>query len=398
MASKVQIKMLGGFHVFVDDVVVDDQIAKTKKGCHLLQYLVLQHGRPVPCIDLYEALWPNDESSNPESALKTLISRTRNILGSISEELGKCIETRRGSYRFDVDLPIQVDVYEFETLAAELMTADVLTEQNCDSFRRLQSLYVDDLLAQSSDENWVVVRSVDLHNRYISIVHRFLDMYKAEENYDEVIRIARLALDVDAFDDRLNLDLMDALVRVRRSNESLMQYKHTSNIYYRFLGLRPPERIREFYKQIVNKNAEMEIDIDKIRCDLSDAESGKGAFVCEYSVFKDIYNLLERSLDRLGLTMFIVLCRVSTADGQDMEPMVMDDVMKKLLCIMRNNLRRGETISRFDASQYALLLTTVNFDTCKMVMERIRRAFYSDMSNSNIMLSYRMGPIDGKTI
>ena len=56
MAGKIQINMLGGFHVFVDDVVVDDQIAKTKKGCLLLQYLILQRGNPVPCVDLYEAL------------------------------------------------------------------------------------------------------------------------------------------------------------------------------------------------------------------------------------------------------------------------------------------------------------------------------------------------------
>ncbi|MDO4356246.1 MAG: BTAD domain-containing putative transcriptional regulator [Clostridia bacterium] len=398
MAAKVQINMLGGFHVFVDNVIVDDLIAKTKKGCHLLQYLILQHGNPVPCIDLYEVLWPNDESSNPESALKTLISRTRNILSSISEELGKCIGTRRGSYRFDVNLPIQIDVYEFEALAAKLQVAEELTEENCIAFHRLQSLYSGDLLAQSSDENWVVVRSVDMHSRYIEIIHRFLDLFKAEGNYEEVIRIARQALDVDAFDERLNLDLMDALVRTKRSNESLMQYKHASNIYYRFLGLRPPEGIREFYKQIVNKDVELEMDIDKIRSDLSDSESGKGAFVCEYSVFKDIYKLLERSLERLGLTIFLVLCRVSTADGQDIEPMIMDDVMKRLLDIMRGNLRRGDTISQFGASQYALLLTTVNYDTCKMIMERIRRAFYSEMANSNIMFCYRMGPIDGKTI
>ena len=35
MAVKVQIKMLGGFHVF-DGVVCDDKICKTKKGSMLL--------------------------------------------------------------------------------------------------------------------------------------------------------------------------------------------------------------------------------------------------------------------------------------------------------------------------------------------------------------------------
>ncbi|NLF26286.1 MAG: SARP family transcriptional regulator, partial [Clostridiales bacterium] len=69
MAEKVQIKMLGGFHLFVDGEVRDDKICKTKKGSLLLQYLILQRGKSVPCVELYEALWPNDESSNPENAL-----------------------------------------------------------------------------------------------------------------------------------------------------------------------------------------------------------------------------------------------------------------------------------------------------------------------------------------
>ena len=81
MAVKVQIKMLGGFHVFADGVVCDEKICKTKKGSMLLQYLILQRGKSVPCIELYEALWPNDESSNPENALKTLVSRTRSQQG-----------------------------------------------------------------------------------------------------------------------------------------------------------------------------------------------------------------------------------------------------------------------------------------------------------------------------
>ena len=40
------------------------------------------------------------------------------------------------------------------------------------------------------------------------------------------------------------------------------------------------------------------------------------------------------------------------------------------------NLRKGDTITHFSASQYALLLPLVNHDTGKMVLERVKRAFY----------------------
>ena len=80
MEQQIQISMLGRFAILVDGVDLVAQLSKSKKGLCLLQYLILQEGMPVPNQQLYEVLWPSEASSNPESALKTLISRLRSIL------------------------------------------------------------------------------------------------------------------------------------------------------------------------------------------------------------------------------------------------------------------------------------------------------------------------------
>lgn len=397
MPVKVQIKMLGGFHVFADGVVCDEKICKTKKGSMLLQYLILQRGKSVPCIELYEALWPNDESSNPENALKTLVSRTRSLLSAISKELPSCIGTNRGSYRFNTIENCEVDVYEFERLCEELYGVDTLDAASRAKFTRLLSIYTGDLLPYGAGETWVVPRSVDLHNRYMKIVFKYIELLQAAEDYDEIIRASRVALDIDAFEERLHLCLMDALVKSGRNNESLQQYKHATHMYYRYLGSQPPEGIQEFYKQIITASNELEMNIDIIRKELAESNGVSGAFMCEYAVFKDIYNLQVRSMERLGLTMFLVLMKVDRVDGKIMEPLKLDDVMRRLARVLKSNLRKGDIITQFSPSQYALLLPTVNYDTCKMVMERIRRAFYREQANSNIMLTYRLGPIGEKT-
>ena len=120
------------------------------------------------------------------------------------------------------------------------------------------------------------------------------------------------------------------------------------------------------------------------------------AFILKANPMIDIYNLQIRSMERLGLTMFIVLMKIDRVDGRALEPLKMDDVMKRLLRVLSSNLRKGDIITQFSPSQYALLLPTVNYDTCKMVVERIRRAFYKEQANSNIMLTYRLGPISDK--
>ena len=83
-------------------------------------------------------------------------------------------------------------------------------------------------------------------------------------------------------------------------------------------------------------------------------------------------------------------------DGKPMKPLKLDDVMKGLLHVLTANLRKGDTITQFSPTQYALLLPTVNYETGKLVMERLKRKFYQAYPNSNYMLTYRLGPISDK--
>ena len=67
--------------------------------------------------------------------------------------------------------------------------------------------------------------------------------------------------------------------------------------------------------------------------------------------------------------------------------------MEVLTEILRGNLRKGDTITRFNTTIMALLLPTVNYATGRMVMERIKRLFYKKFPNSNMVFNYRIGPL-----
>ena len=61
--------------------------------------------------------------------------------------------------------------------------------------------------------------------------------------------------------------------------------------------------------------------------------------------------------------------------------------------ILRKNLRKGDTITRFSPDIFAMLLPTVNYSTGGLVMERIKASFYRYFPNSNIAFNYRVGPL-----
>lgn len=393
MGEQVRICMLGGFHISCDGRSADDAVAKSRKGMALLQYLVLQHGESVPVFRLIEALWANESSSNPESALKTLVSRLRVILSQVSPALSRCIRTDHGSYRWVTEPGVTVDLYEFEALEKRLSGCERLDEENKAAFRQAMELYTGNLLHGSTQEEWIMGRATALHDDYLRLVYCYLALLGAEKNYSEIIDVCRAALDVDAFDEQLHLQLMNALVKTNRNNEALMQYKHVTNLHFRYLGVQPPEGIQEFYKQIVQAGTTLDMNLDTIREELQEYGEVSGAFVCEYAVFKEIYNLQMRNLERLGSTMFIALLMVSGMDAKPMSPLKLNDVMKGLLEVLRCNLRKGDTITQFSPTQYALLLPMVNCNSGKAVMERLKRRFYQKYPNSNYMLTYRIGPL-----
>ena len=139
------------------------------------------------------------------------------------------------------------------------------------------------------------------------------------------------------------------------------------------------------------------MNLDTVREELQEFGEVHGAFECEYAVVREIYNLQMRNLQRLGSSMFIAMVMISSMDGEPMDPLKLDDIMKGLGEVLKTHLRKGDTITHFSPSQYALLLPTVNNDTGRMVMERIKRFFYQRYPNSNVMFNYRIGPLGENT-
>ena len=195
MDKQIEIKMLGRFSILVDGMDIASQLSKSKKGLALLQYLILQEGAAVPNQQLYEVLWPSESSSNPESALKTLISRMRVILGKYSEKLSRCIVTDRGSYRFNMGLELNVDLYEFKRIQTMLAAKRTVEEADLPMYEHAVSLYTGDLLSEGNgQESWASAQHIELHREYLKLVYRYLDELERLEDYDEITYVCRLSL------------------------------------------------------------------------------------------------------------------------------------------------------------------------------------------------------------
>ena len=213
-----------------------------------------------------------------------------------------------------------MDLLDFEDLAKSLEVCGTLTVETDAQYQNVLSLYTGDLLAGSAQEDWAISRSVPLHGQYITLVYAYLDLLKAAGRQEEIIQGCRFALENDPFDQRLHLELMQALVKTNRNNEALMQYKHVTHMHFRYLGVDPPQGIQEFYQQIIRSSDTLDMNLDAIRCELQEFGEVQGASECDYPVFRQIFNLQMRNLERLGVSMCIGIIMISTGRGASQPP------------------------------------------------------------------------------
>lgn len=393
MSDRIHIQMMDNFAIYINEQQKDQMINKSRKGIALMQNLILQEGQSVPNYRLLAMLWPDEKSSNPENALKTLVSRVRATLNQLSPGMGSCIVADRGAYHWESMPDMTVDVYAIEEIFRQLAASKDDDHLRGVLTKRLLELYKGDLLVNSEQNEWVLARATAMHSRYMASVYAYVDMLKRQEDYKEIVNACRIALDVDNFDDQLHMDLMSALIKTNRNNEALIQYKHVMHLHYRYLGIQPSEDMQEFYKQIVNAGKTLEFNLESIRNELRESGEQRGAFICEYAVFKEIFNLQMRNLERLGSTMLLAVIMVSNINGQPMDTIKQENIMSGLLELLKQNLRKGDTITHFSPTILALLLPTVNYTTGNIVMERVKRLFFAKYPNSNVAFNYRVGPL-----
>lgn len=393
----IEVSLLGKFEFLVNGKNAEPLLSASRKGSQMLLHLLLNQGRPVSSTSLYELLWPNETSSNPESALKTLISRTRSTLADFDPCLRGCISTDHGAYRWNAELDARVDVFVFENASKMILNADEANEDVYTALHQTLTVYGGDLIGGNEEDNWFIARRAFYHSLFLQTVEHALSLLRAKGEFEQIVRVCRAALDVDAFEEALHTSLMEALVKTNRNSEAMAQYRHLNNLHNSFLGTQPSENLQGYYELLGRTEQSLTNDLNTVRRHLTEHENPPGAFVCDYSILRDVYQLQMRNLERFGVSIYVALIMLTPVSQPPVDALEQDRVMHQLLSTMISCLRKGDTIARYSPSQFVLLLPSVNASTGKIVVNRIRNAYYNGQVNPALAFSYKLLPVKDET-
>ena len=390
MSKSINIQMMREFVITIDGREISSLVSRTRKGVALIEYLILNNNREVPKQRLLNILWGGYANSNPENAMKTLISRVRKMLQDEDPVLAECIVSLRGAYMW-VNAPgMHVDMLDIMDIF-EMLPREKDAGKRRQMYDRMIRLYKGDLFLTGDIEGGESYEAA-LHSEYLNAIYEYVELLRSEEDYGMVVEVCRKAQVIDPFDDRLHMEMMQALVDSNRSDEAMKQYREVTDRSQKYLDVEPSEEMQVFYRKIVKNSDSLRFNLDYVRNELKEGDNRRGAYVCSYEVFKDICNLQRFNLERLGCTLFLGLIMLYEPIEGRLDPQ-REESVQTLLRILQSNLRKGDSIMRFSPTIVAVLLPTVNFTTGNMIMERIRHLFMTEYPNADIPFHYRLGEL-----
>lgn len=390
----VSVGFLGGFCLKYGDSFVDDDMNRSLKLWNVLSYLIVHRDRMIPQSEFIDVFWPNEHSSNPANALKTLLYRIRTLLDPVFGQELSPILSQRGSYSWNRSATCQVDANLFESLCKQAESAGLPPQERICLYRQALSLYKGDFLPKLSGELWVVPISAHYHGLYLNAVKAMANLLDEAGEYEEMVQICTRAVQLDPLEEAIHVLLVRGLLRQGKNIAALSQYDQATELLYRNLGVKPSQELRALYTAIMNVEQGLETDLEVIQQDLKETARRPGAFVCEYGFFRELYRLEIRRAERSGSCIQLALLTISLPEG-DVPPLkILNDTMDHLLTELKSCLRRGDVVSRYSGAQYVVLLPGVCLEDGTMILDRVIGSFRRKHRRNYLKISCKLRELE----
>lgn len=393
LQQTIYVKTLGGFSITVNGREITDSNNQSKKPWNLLEYLVIFQKKDISVNELIETIWSDDPGVNPGGALKTLMFRSRKLLEPLGIPAQRLLVQRRGTYAWTQEYPTVLDIDQFEDVCSQILAGDGTADETLLPLcMEGLELYKGDFLPKAEYESWVIPISIYYHSLYQKLVYRTIQILLNKEAYSQITSLCQAAIGIEPFDEQFHYYLVYSLYMDNHTSQAIEQYNHTLDLFYTEFSISPSEHFKDLYKTIRTKEQGITTNLSVIQ-ELLKEEANTGAFYCEYPVFRDLYQLERRAIERTGDSIYLCLMTLSDLEGEAPKISILNKGMEHLNTAIRSSLRCSDVYTRYSISQYIVLLPTVTEEKGEMVLKRIISSFRKLYSRRNLSIDYKLQPM-----
>lgn len=393
--NTIYVQMFAHFRLSGMGKCLDEDDIRSDMLSKLLAYFVCYWKKELSVQELVDVFWENEKSDNPAGALKNLIYRLRTVLKKTWPDM-EFILTGRSSYRWNPKIPLLIDAEEFDLLCKEAKQSQDMKER-METYIKAIGHYKGMFLPKISGEYWAISLSTYYHSLYLSAVKEAAALLEKEGEYAQMKQICSEALKLDMLDEGLHCLIIRSLEQQNKLKLAEERYKKAVDLLYENLGVSPSTELREAYEQLLKRTHSEEKSIRVIQNELND-DIEEGAFCCEYGVFKKTYHLEKRRAERFGISIYLSLITVVPTDEnikRDQKYLdIINEGMDKLKHTLMHSLRSSDIFSKYSGTQFIVMLPTCQYESAKMVMNRIEQVFLSIYKKKKVKLQFNLDEME----
>ena len=383
--NTLYVKMFGGFSMTWNG----RQIAAGPKGrdsqfVRLLEAVIHYADKGFPRHTLEEILFEEREIDDMAHGLRVILYNARKKLEKEGLPHVSYIENRGGSYFWTEEIPVVTDAREFERIYEEAEN-----EKDPDIRLRLYleacDVYEGEFLRMQTQLIWVAQEDRHYRELFEKCVRNAAALLRMNKDYTQLEALGIRASKIQPLMEWEALT-MEALIALGRDEEARRLYETTENYYMEELGFRPTFGTVDLLERLSNQLEHQYAILDEIQMELSSlAERLPGGYQCPYPVFRGIYRMIERMLERSGQSVYLMLCTIVDSEGVPLrEGNALDRLSAKLGDALLHSVRRSDAICRYGKGQYLALLINTTREDCGIVQKRINRHFLSGTQKAGV--------------
>ena len=393
--SDIRVTMLGGFSIERNGQRVDDSANRMKKVWLLLAYLICSRNSTISQESIHALLQSgNEDSADPSGRIKGIFYRIRSMLNQLDDSAGhELIIHKHGTYTWNNQLPLQLDVEEFESLCA---AAAKESDESAALALYLQALdlYKGDFLPKLSMEPWCMPINTYYHQIYLSAAEQALFFLEKADRWADCLALCRRALKIEPYSETLYQYLMRSLIALGDRSEALQAYDEMSELLFSTFGVMPSDESRQLYRLASREGNPLTVSTGSIRDQLREPGGTTGAMLCEYDFFRLLYQVQARALLRSGEIIHIALLSLHPYRKKELSRRSLDTAMENLQDLLIHTLRRGDIVTKCSISQFIIMLPQANFENSCAVCQRILKAFNRQYPHSPVEIHFSVQPLE----